>query len=78
MNKEELIKYLLKIAVEDARQCTVDEIEDHPCTIAIRALNQCFEDINTLRFSGRLTQDQWKCLSPEDQNLHDEPYNPEW
>lgn len=47
MNKKQLIDLLAEIAEKDLVQGC--DIEDHPCCIAIRAIDQCFRDIETLR-----------------------------
>lgn len=47
MNKIELCELLEELAKKDL----VDggDIFDHPCTVAVRALNQIFDDVNMLK-----------------------------
>ena len=47
MNKTELIELLEDLAIGDCHPTS--DIDDHPCSVAIRALNQCFEVIKTLQ-----------------------------
>ena len=47
MNIEELKAVLEEIAILDLADGS--DIQDHPCSVAIRALDQCFDDVNTLR-----------------------------
>ena len=46
MNKEELIALLKEIAETDLADGSV--IHDHPCSVAVRAIEQCFDDIEYL------------------------------
>lgn len=47
MNERELFEILEEVAEKDL----VDghDIYDHPCTVAVRAIKQCFEDISYLK-----------------------------
>lgn len=75
MNKEELIMELEAVAEEDT--LTLKEYGKHPCTIAIRALNQCFEDIKGLqRGLQNVPIPPDPILDLDD--LSYRPYNPEW
>ncbi len=47
MNIDELKELLEGIASEDLSDGS--DLHDHPCTVAIRALDQCYEDIGILR-----------------------------
>jgi hypothetical protein len=47
MKKAELISLLAGIAEGDLVEG--EDIYDHPCTVAIRALNNCFDDIKLLQ-----------------------------
>ncbi len=47
MNKEELIELLSNIATKDLMGG--HSLENHPCSVACKALNQCFEDIEKLQ-----------------------------
>jgi len=73
MNRAELIDLLWDIAVED----TVDyaDIQDHPCSVAIRALDRCFEDVNLLK---RVVSKEVHGKSKKCQILLGLNYDPEW
>lgn len=67
MNKNELIELLSELASLDLVEG--ENIEDHPASVAIRAINQCFEDIKEREkviegLSGGL--------------IPNVPYHPEW
>ena len=47
MNRKELIQLLQEVALYD--RADGSNIYDHPCSVAIRAINEAFEDIETLR-----------------------------
>ena len=47
MDKKELIALLAEIAEKDLAEG--QDIYDHPCSVAIRALNNCFDDIKLLQ-----------------------------
>jgi hypothetical protein len=47
MKKKELIELLEDIAKKDLVDGS--DLFDHPCSVAVRALNECFEDIKTLK-----------------------------
>ena len=47
MNREELNDLLEQVAANDLAEGA--DIFDHPCSVAIRAINQAFEDIEKLR-----------------------------
>lgn len=51
MNKFELSEILRMLAEKDLSEGAA--LEDHPCIIAIKALNRCFDDIETLRAVAR-------------------------
>ncbi len=70
MNKSEMIELLKDVANADHDG---RPLEDHPCRIAIRALNQCFEDIGALQKYGKqyIHTDQPDCSVPN-------PYDPQW
>lgn len=44
---DELKELLIEIAEGDLIEGSL--LRNHPCMIAVRALDECFEDINTLR-----------------------------
>ena len=46
MVREELIELLEKVAEVDLEDGA--DIRDHPCSVAVRAINQSFDDVNTL------------------------------
>jgi len=78
MNKDELIHLLAIIVKEDETREIALFTGDHPCSVAIRAINQCFEDIKTLQsYAESATVDS------QDPNEREAilvllPYNPEW
>ena len=77
MNKDELIAALTLIAAQDTI-CNPG-ILDHPCTVAIRAINQCFEDIESLRGYIEGAGFEMPTLGDESfQPIPTTPYNPEW
>jgi hypothetical protein len=53
MNKAELIDLLDKIAEKDLEAGS--DIQDHPCVVAIRALEKCLDDIKYLQQIGNKT-----------------------
>jgi hypothetical protein len=71
MNKADLKDLLQAIAENDlADGCS---IYDHPCAIAIRAIDRCFSDIERLQV---LVKEKPKCK--RDIVLVSARYNPEW
>lgn len=73
MNKTELTDLLLMIAQEDITEGV--DIYDHPCLVAIRALDKCFEDIAFLK---RIANNVSNIKSKRAQMLLKLRYNPEW
>lgn len=73
MNREELIDLLKKMAVNDLEDGS--DIFDHPCTVAARAINKSFEDVNTL---CRVIRCDTMGHSKNVKMLIGLPYNPEW
>lgn len=47
MNRKELVELLQEVASYDLADGS--NIYDHPCSVAIRAIDKAFEDIETLR-----------------------------
>ena len=47
MNREELTGLLAELAEADLQEGK--DLYDHPCNVAIRAINQAFDDIEVLR-----------------------------
>lgn len=47
MNRKELVELLNEIAEKDLSDGS--DIHDHPCTVAVRAINKCFDDIDYLK-----------------------------
>lgn len=47
MNRAELIELLETIAEKDLIEGS--DVSDHPCSVAIRAINKAFEDVEVLR-----------------------------
>ena len=52
MNKQDLTELLEDIAKSDLSDGA--DIFDHPCSVAVRAIDQCFSDVQVLRkvFNG--------------------------
>ena len=74
MNKIELIEVLTGLANKDLAKDS--SIDDHPCMVAVRAIDQCFDDIGALKdiVEGRTTGKSKRC-----QVLVKTPtYNPAW
>ena len=71
MNKQELIELLEKVAEYDLEEGS--ELRDHPCSVAIRAINQCFDDIKTLKAVAPKNRGSKKV-----QMLTGLNYNPTW
>lgn len=70
MKKEELIELLTELAQKDL----VDgaDIDNHPCSIAIRAIEQYQKDIEKLQHYGADSH------AGSQQALVNQDYNPEW
>ena len=71
MNKKELTELLNEIAEKDT--VIGADISDHPCAVAVRAIEQAFKDIETLK---RVAVS--KSGSKHVQTLVYEAYNPSW
>lgn len=71
MNKAELIELLNELAEKDLEEGA--DIYNHPCSIAVRALAQCFDDIKTLQTAFR---GQEKNMSKKTQVLMRLNYDP--
>ena len=73
MDKKDLIELLEQVAKEDLVEGK--DIFDHPCTVAVRAINQCFEDIEYLQdvATGHKNAKCKKAVL-----LVQTKYNPEW
>lgn len=77
MNKEELV-----FALDDLARHGIlgeAELDSHVCTIAIRAINQCFEDIDMLL--GYIEGEELEIPSLPASGYRGKPthpYNPEW
>ena len=73
MNRNELKEILVAMAKEDLSEGS--DLHDHPCSVAIRAIDQCFDDINTLRGTiGTKAKNKPKKI----QMLVGLNYNPTW
>jgi len=71
VNKTDLKELLQAIAENDlADGCSID---DHPCAVAVRAIDGCFSDIERLQV---LVKEKPKCK--RDIVLVNAPYSPEW
>ena len=73
MNREELTFLLSEIAEADLAEGS--DMHDHPCHIAIRALDKCFEDIEYLQQIANKTVHG---KSKRAQFLLKLNYNPSW
>lgn len=47
MNRDELKELLQELAETDLSDGA--DINDHPCSVAVRAIDQCFDDIATMQ-----------------------------
>ena len=72
MNKTELIDLLESIAEVDTLDTS--KRHDHPCSVAVRAINKCFDDIGTLKRQVKRHSSQSKKV----QTLIAMSYDPEW
>jgi len=73
MDRENLVKLLSEMAAEDLESGA--DIFDHPCSIAVRAIEKSFEDINVLL---RVIRSDTMGRSKKVQMLIGLPYDPEW
>lgn len=73
MNKAELTELLLEIAEKDTTGG--HNIQDHPCSVAVRALDACFEDI---RFLQRIANEKVHGKSKRAKMLLGLNYEPGW
>ena len=73
MNREELKEILSVIAARDLSDGY--DIYDHPCTVAIRAIDQCFDDIDTLKGIVKRSSSNY---SKKIQVLVKSSYKPSW
>lgn len=73
MNKTELVNLLSEIAEKD----TVEghETQGHPCSVAIKALDTCFDDIKILQ---QIANKKVHGKSKKCQMLLGLSYGPEW
>lgn len=71
MNKTDLIDILTEMAEKDIVEG--HDIHEHPCSVAVRAINKCFEDIKTLQAICPKRQGSRRA-----QMLTGLNYNPEW
>lgn len=72
MNREELFHLLGELAEKDLAPDS--DIFDHPCSVAIRAINKAFDDVNTLRGVAHKSMEHSKKVKM----LIGLPYNPDW
>lgn len=70
LNKLELTSLLADIAEGDLAEGS--DLFDHPCSVAIRAINQCFTDIKELQFIARGNEQN------KSKSLVRGVYNPSW
>lgn len=72
MNRTELVELLKELAEKDLAEGT--ELFEHPCSVAVRAIEQCFEDIGVLRSVAIRKSSQSKRV----QVLIASKYDPSW
>lgn len=72
MNRQKLVELLENIAENDLEEGS--DLKDHPCSVAIKAIHQCFDDIGILKNLTRSST--WH--SKKVKMLLGLPYNPEW
>ena len=73
MNINELKELLSEMAEKDLVEG--HDIYDHPCSVAIRALDQCFDDIEVLK---KVVKNSSSFYSKRVQVLVKTNYKPEW
>jgi len=73
MNKTELIEVLSSLAEEDLTEDA--DIHEHPASVAIKALNQCFDDIEYLK---GIINNRNNPKSKKSQVMIRSLYRPEW
>ena len=73
MNINELKELLEEMADKDLSDGS--DIYNHPCSVAIRALDRCFDDINILR---RMSEGRVSNKSKKVQVLVKSNYDPFW
>ena len=73
MNKQELVEILEEIAEIDVVAGT--EISNHPCSVAVRAINRAFDDMDFLR---RVANGKIPKNSKRAQVMLGCPYSPEF
>lgn len=73
MDKQELISVLSELASKDLADHS--DINDHPCMVAVRAINQCFDDIAHLQ---QIVSSGAGPKSKRSVYLSKLPYNPKW
>jgi len=78
MNKKSLVGLLNELAEKDLEDGA--DIFDHPCTVAVRAIEQCFEDIVILKKLCNETVMEMKVRgrSKRVQTLVKLNYDPSW
>lgn len=75
MNKQELVELLERLAMNDLDSDA--DIYDHPCSVAIRAINDCFSDIESLQRMCRAYKIDRRG-SKKMQHLMSLNYDPQW
>ena len=69
MNIEEIKEKLSELAKKDLSNSK--DLFKHPCSVAVRAIDQCVEDINLLRIAAKNTRGKSKRVTV----LVKAPYN---
>jgi hypothetical protein len=73
MEKQELTTLLDALAIDDLADGA--DLRDHPCSVAVRALNQCFDDLNYMK---RIVIGVQHKGSKKARTLIVNTYNPSW
>lgn len=75
MNREDLVEILEELAITDLPEG--GNLHDHPCIVAIRAIDKAFEDIESLRTFIHADGTAWRG-SKKIKMLTGLRYDPEW
>lgn len=77
MKKDELIAQLEEVVQRDIIGQDIS-VHDHPATVAIRAINQCFEDVERIQLMAEEILIEAEAIYDEKHDMLIHPYNPEW
>jgi hypothetical protein len=73
MDKQALTTLLEELAIDDLAEGA--DLRDHPCSVAIRALDQCFDDLNYMKLLVRGVQNK---RSKKARTMIVNTYDPSW